>query len=313
MPQVEQPQEELDKDSRKRLDKLAKEWDKTPSGYSFDSADLRLLLEYHTPLQALIRHIVATAPYPLLSGQHSAADIEPAAPAAHAQNTQAQQEAVQAFEQTKNELIQTQAELAQAQFDLKQLQQTAQQTQADLKACNTQVEKLLKAEGRYKQEIKALKDKSKQLQAELLSAQSRSSAIPELAFLRSDLQLARAMGLDKLPTDDTQALIQTVAVLAQIDNLKRLWEVLKDRCETENRPASAAENTLLQAALNWHNHNWRSLPYRLITAAPASRYDYETQSRSRHVTKGETVATMHLPGIADGSGKALCKALVQTK
>jgi hypothetical protein len=121
------------------------------------------------------------------------------------------------------------------------------------------------------------------------------------------------MDLADLPADNTQALIQTVAVLAQFDNLKRLWEALKDRCEAGKRAVTDHEHTLLQAALAWHNHNWRSLPLRLIDVAAASRYDYETQLRSRHVTKGETVAAMYLPGIADGSGKTLCKALVQTK
>ena len=309
-------QKELDKDSHKRLGKLADEWDKTPGGFSlssnFSPADLRLLLEHYAPLQELIRRIVGTELPTTPSIQHSAAGIEQATPL-----TLPAQDDTQALQEARQALTSTQAELAQAkQAQAEQEQQSAQKltkATADLNACNAETIKLRKKEDSYKQEIKALKDECKQLQDELTIALSHTSATPELSFLRNDPQLAQSMGLDDLPADDTQALIQAVAVLAQLDNLKRLWEVLKDRCETEKRPASTDENALLQAALAWHNHNWRSLPYRLINPASASRYDYETQLRSRHVTKGETVAATHLPGIADGNGKALCKALVQTK
>ena len=311
-------EKKLEKNKAARLGKLIKEWE-TAEG-QFDGItpfekisvlDLILLLEYHTPLQTLIRRILGVELQATPSIQHSAVGIEQATPLAlPAPDTQALQKAQQA-------LVSIQAELAQAkQTQAEQEQQSAQKltkATADLNACNAETIKLRKKEDSYKQEIKALKDKCKQLQDELTIALSHTSATPELSFLRNDPQRAQSMGLDDLPADDTQALIQAVAVLAQLDNLKRLWEVLKDRCETEKRPASTDENALLQAALAWHNHNWRSLPYRLINPASASRYDYETQLRSRHVTKGETVATMHLPGIADGSGKALCKALVQTK
>ena len=294
---------ELDKDSKKRLNKLEEEWDKPGFSYNQLTAfDLHLLLENFQPLQDLIRTIVAAElqTSPTTQSEDAAVSVPMA-------------DDSDALKNARNELIQVRSEMA-------ALSKSAHQAQSDLNDCKTHAAKLLREKNSYKQEIKDLKTEYTQLQSQLqqiqtdlADAQSHISAVPELAFLRSDPQLAQAMGLDDLPADDTQALIQTVAVLAQIDNLKRLWEALKDRCEAEKRPASAAENSLLQAALNWHNYNWRSLPYHLINAAPASRYDYETQSRSRHVTKGETVAAMHLPGIVDGSGKTLCKALVQTQ
>ena len=179
--------------------------------------------------------------------------------------------------------------------------------------------KLVQAQSKVnelKEKIKKLEGERDQLNrelADLATAQPRTGTAPELVFLRSDPQLAKDMGLGGLPADDTQALIQIVAVLAQIDNLKRLWDVLKERCEADKRPATHNESALLQAALAWHNHNWDNLPYRLIDAAPNNNYDYKNHLRSRHVTSGETVIALHLPGIADSSGKVLCKALVQTQ
>lgn len=171
-----------------------------------------------------------------------------------------------------------------------------------------------------RQNIRALEDERHELQGqlrragnELTEARAQRNASPELALLRSDLKLAQDMGLTDLPANDTQALIQTVAVLAQLDSLKRLWGVLKERCEIDKRQVTADERALLQAALSWHNHNWRSQPYRLIDATPASSFNYVDHQRSRHITKGDSVIAVQLPGIADGMGKALCKALVTTR
>lgn len=319
--------DKLDKDKEERLEKLLKEWEKSgeklghfPSSEKLTVLDLRLLLENPSPLRELIRQIVAAEMGANSTAQSSEAGIELAASATYTEDIQALQDADQALEEHRDKPTQARTELAQARINLKQtqteleqLKQAAQQTQVDLKTCSAQVEKLLKNEDRYKQDIKAREEELQQLQAELAAAQTDSSAEPALVFLRSDPQLAQIMGLADLPADNTQALIQTVAVLAQIDNLKRLWEALKDRCEAGKRTVTDNECALLQAALDWHNHNWHRLPYRLIDVATASRFDYETQSRSRHVTKGETVAAMQLPGIADGNGKVLCKALVQTK
>lgn len=193
------------------------------------------------------------------------------------------------------------------------LQLECEKTLAELNSCTATVRAL-------EQKIRSLDDEHRQLQnqlqrasSELAEERARHSIAPELTLVRRDLQLAQDMGLADLPDDNTQALIQTVAVLAQLDSLKRLWGVLKDRCEAGKRQATTDERALLQAALAWHNYNWRSQPYRLIDAAAGSGFNYVDHQRSRHVTKGETVTALQLPGIADGNGKALCKALVTTR
>lgn len=293
--------EELDKDSKKRLKKLEKDWDHVDLlNEKLTAFDLRLLLENFQPLRELVRSIGAAE----LQTEHSV------------KSESATTKALPMTEMSSEDS----EELKKALLDLADLKRESNQTQNELTQCTSKVRELLKEKDTYKQQLKDLRAEYKQLliqlqqtQADLTEAQTRCSAEPALAFLRSDLALAQTMDLANLPTDDTQALIQIVAVLAQFDNLKRLWEALKDRCEADKRAVTDNEHALLKATLAWYNHNWRSLPLSLSEVDVGSRYDYETHLRSRHATKGEAVAVMYLPGIADGNGKPLCKPLVQTK
>lgn len=295
--------ETLDKDSRKRLEKLASHWTESP-GFGLSNLtlpDLRLLLEHFEPLRELLRHIAAPTQHTALTAEEqSGAAPQPA---------------------TLQTMGQLQAELQQAHSECSHLKSQGQAAQHDLAACNATVKKLLQEEKKLQQNNKILKQDYKQLEKQLQQAQEQLSTCqsiqnhvpPELALLRSDPDMAQRLGLPDLPSNNTQALIQTVAILAQRDNLERLWSALKDRCEADKRPASAPEHALLETALAWHNHNWRTRPYRLIEAAPSSAYHFDNHLRSGHTPTGETVAELHLPGIADGSGKPLCKALVRTR
>ncbi|MGV8804231.1 MAG: hypothetical protein ACWA6Y_04640 [Polaromonas sp.] len=294
----------LDAKSRARLEKLAEEWDKkSPAslfGGGISGFDLKLLLEHFAPLQDTIRALVAIP-----------AGVAPGALAHETSALRAQVSAVQATQSTvENALTKAQAELAKAHDQCRVLQR-------DLGECAAATQALLQDKKEHEQASRQLDKKLQLAQKELKASQAEltraGSAPMELALLRDDTALAQALGLSPLPTDDTQALIQTVAVLAQRDNLERLWSALKDRCETDRRPANASEGALLAAALAWHNYNWRTRPYRLIEAAPTAAYDFERHLRSRHANTGETVAAQHLPGIADGSGTPLCKALVSTR
>lgn len=340
--------EKLEKNKKDRLEKLCKEWEKSEQEVDFlspfkniDVLDLRLLLENPSPVQELIKAIAisvlrSTSPSERseeIIGLKNIENSEEYCKDSQDKNrlleetreqlekaniellkisTKLQQEQM-ALASIKGELVQAQAAQAAQNCDMEQLRKAAKKTEADLKACTAQGEKLLKKEDGYKQEIKALKDERKQLQVALTAAQACNQAAPAVTFLRNDYALAQAMGLDDLPLDDTQALIQTVAVLAQLDNVQRLWHALKERCELGKRPATVDESALLETALNWHNHTWRSQPYRLIEVNPGSRYDYENQARISHVTKGETVVTLFLYGISNSQGQPLCKAIVSTQ
>lgn len=333
--------EKLEKNKKDRLEKLCKEWEKSEQEVDFfssfkniDVLDLRLLLENSSPVRELIKAIAisvlrSTSPSErseeiiglknIENSEEYCKDsqdknrlLEETRGQLEKANIELSKEQI-ALASIKGELVQAQAAQAAQNRDMEQLRKAAKEIEADLKACAAQVEKLLKKEEGYKQDIKALKDERKQLQVALTAAQACNQAAPAVTFLRNDYALAQAMGLDDLPLDDTQALIQTVAVLAQLDNVQRLWHALKERCELGKRPATVDESALLETALNWHNHTWRSQPYRLIEVNPGSRYDYENQARISHVTKGETVVTLFLYGISNSQGQPLCKAIVSTQ
>ncbi len=311
---------ELDKDSRKRLEKLEAEWEKPPAPHSIgglSAADLRLLLEHFQPLQDLMRRIVTDVGerVPVAMPPRRAATALPASVAPCAEGLDVDSKA-----ESPGELANTHRDLAQAQFERQQalnqcgqLKDECEKALQDLSECNNAVKALQEENKNKKQTIKKLEKQLQQAQKELRDCEASHPSTAELTLLRADPELTRHMGLAILPADDTQALIQMVAVLAQRDNLERLWSTLKDRCEADKRPVSTDELTLLKAALAWHNHNWPTRPYSLIEAMPDSGYDFERHLRSRHNTRGETVAALRLPGIADGGGHILCKALVHTR
>lgn len=337
--------EKLERNKKDRLDKIFKEWERSENETNnfstfknIDVLDLRLLLENKSPAQDIIRSIVLSELQANFPDQHYAMVIKSEKTDRKDEDLKELQEKNRVLEEKlekinlelsktnkklkdeqialasiQEELLQTQAEQAEKNKDLEKFLQAAKETESALSACSTQVERLLTKEDAYKQDIKTLKDERKQLKTDLAAAQARNQAAPVVTFLRKDYALAQAMSLDDLSTDDTQALIQIVAILAQIDNIQRLWETLKERCEKEKRAATSDESALLQTALSWYNLNWRSHPHRLIEVSPGSRYDYETQTRISHVTKGEIVTTMCLQGIANSQGSPLCKAIVLTK
>lgn len=322
---------ELDKDSRKRLEKMAEDWHEVNLlPQRLTAFDLRLLLEHHAPLQELIRSIAATG----ITGITgiTAATASPQTPTAPAPpedteytEPQAQEQAdaaawaeqEQALQNAQQTLAQTRIELEHAHRQYDNLQQQCHDTAQQLTQCTARAQQLLQDKQTLAQQLQTLEQQSQQLRHQLHDSRQqlahRRTAPAALTLLRADRALAQKMELDELPDDDTQALIHTVAVLAQRDNLERLWNTLKDRCEADRRPASADERALLQAALGWYNHNWRTRPYRLNEAAPSSGFDFNQHQRSQHTPSGETVTALLLPGLHDGSGKALRKALVSTQ
>jgi len=301
--------DDLDRYSRKRLEQLNDDWNAPISSWRhgrLSAADLRLMLKHHEPLRDLIRDIVVmsggAASWPLERGastQPARADANEAGDcptgSGHRQLQSALAEAIAARDEAQARCHKLEEELAGYRSVTQQLQQS---------------------EARLKKDLQQAKNELNDYQAKLNDCEAKlkrsTAASPELALLRSDVDLARRLDLANLPEDDTQALIQVVALLAQGDNLERLWDALKERCEAQRRGASADERGLLAAALAWRNHNWRSRPFRLVEAEPGSPYDYEGHLRSRQTDSGERVIEARLPGIADGSGKLLRKPLVVT-
>lgn len=275
-----------DGDANERLAKLSADWNESRvSSSEFNAADLRMMLEGHAPLWDLIRSIVADTSKPT--------GFVPGGT-------------------TATEMSNSSGDIQALQKDLETAKQQLHNSAIEIESSLGKIQELEEKNKVLISERLALTSQLLQCKADLLRAQSLYSDTPALTLLRADQQLAKNMGLSDLSDDDVKALIQIVAVLSQRDNVKRLWETLRDRCESEKRPAADDEIALLHSALAWHNHNWSTLPYRLIETAPGNRYDYKIHLRSRHVTKGETIVAMYLPGIQDGAGDALSKTLVMT-
>lgn len=292
-------QEELEKAERKRLEKLSDEWKKPPDSRSrekLSAGDLRLLLEHFSPFRQLIREIVG-APGPACEELPTGR--------------------LRALSNTEYEVGQAPNEAELAPVLARELDQTkakCNELTSVLEECMDATRKLKLNNEELRQGRRRLEDELKQAKREIQAARQELARVSraEVDLLRADGELARFLDLADLPVDEIEALVQVVAVLAQRDNLQRLWGVLKERCEEQNRPAFDAELSLLQSALSWHNHNWRKRPFRLAVVPKGQTYDYERQLRSRHTATGDTVRELRLPGIADGSGKLLCKPLVGT-
>jgi len=289
-------EDELDKDSRKRLEKLNEQWDDAPGQYLFDKftvTDLRLLLEHHTPLQNLIRTI-ATSPAVGLS-----ATLAKEATLLH--------EGIIEGEASRRG---DEADYSSMQSELSEAQAHCGALQNDLEKCTAATQQLQQANGKLEKQLQQLQKELGTCRAEL----ARSSNAPrELALLRGAGELAQRLELADLPDDDTQALIRTVAVLSQMNNIERLWDTLKAACERESRPASAEETALLQTALDWHNHNWQKKPFALHRPGEGKHFDFSKEQRAASFSGGETLSAVWLPGIVASNGVVQKKALVATR
>jgi len=314
----------LSKEEQKRLDKWSAQLSNTPRSRlkNLTLPDLLLLLEHCPELRESIRQIAASAQHTaIMAEDKSSAEHEPATLQTVEQLKIKLQEAETELKKSRDELQKTQAKLDQTHSEFNQLTQKCEAVRHDLVKSSAAVEKLEQNKEKLQQDDKTLKHNYKSLEKKLQEAQEQLHECqamqklvpPELTLLRNDQDLGRRLDLSDLPSDDTQALIQTVAVLAQRENLERLWSALKERCEAENRSASAPERSLLETALVWHNHNWRTRPYRLMEVVPPSAYHFEKHLRSRQTPTGETVVALDLPGIADGNNNPLCKTLVRTR
>lgn len=207
------------------------------------------------------------------------------------------------------------AALASTQAELAQAHERCRAAERDLSQCTAKVQELVEQNRLQKQTVQHLEQQCQQLQ----TPQRRAGAIgPQrqrsgrTGFAAPRHRAGPGAGAGALaqrrhpgPNSDRGCAVAARRPGTAVECLER---PLRSR----KRPATAGEHALLQAALDWHNHNWRTRPYRLIEA-PASTYHFDHHLRSRHASTGETISAQHLPGIADGSGRPLCKALVHTQ
>ena len=281
--------EHHEKGARKRLEQLGNEWESGSHWHNtFHASDLRLLLEYFRPLQELIRQIAASS-----SDQSVPRATELAAQEIVCAQTEAEQDKAEAERQDLlDQLVSCQAEAGQLRQQL-----ADERRQAD------ELEK----------ELKRLKQLLAAGEQELAKLRQQATLPPMLELLRRMPSLASRMELGDLPADAAQALICVVAVLSQLNNVERLWDAIKDSCESERRPATDDEIALLQTSLDWHNHNWRKKPYTLHRPHMDAGFDFKTAQRAATSPSGETLVAVWLPGIVSSSDSVLKKALVATR
>lgn len=130
-----------------------------------------------------------------------------------------------------------------------------------------------------------------------------------LAGVRSDAELA-ALWLPDDAEPEARQLIRLVALLAQWDQVLRLWDQLAERCKSARRPATAVERRILAAALDIHNLVWRDRAARLQRVESGIAFDFKQHERG--VSTGETIRAEWLPGLLNAAGQLQKKPLVET-
>jgi len=148
-------------------------------------------------------------------------------------------------------------------------------------------------------DLEGVRKERERLQRDYTSLQQRSVLPPDLAdvlaHVRSDAELVKRLELNT-DLDDTAMLVQTVAVLSQESNLKRLWEFYKSRCEARRAELSPQDRAVFKAALSWLNANRPDRPHEMSYPATGINYDYEKNIRPPGMS-GETITAVWLPGV----------------
>lgn len=286
----------------KRLNDLATSWDKqSPLGPfdKFSPADLRLMLESFLPLQDMIRQIA--------NGSDTSQSVI-ATTSVFDANIASDPQLQKQLKEANDELASLRAQASEDAAKLKEAVDCIEQQSAQIDSLKNEKLQLVQQNHSAQQQTEGLQQEIDNLHKQFTQVQPSA----ELQTLRNDTALSRNLGLD-LPANDQQALIAMVAVLSQKDNLERLWDNLKERCESEKRSVNTEELSLLTSALGWYNHNWKLRPFQLLQPHEGGSFNFEQQQKARYQTNGETLGQILLPGLADGAGKPLRKTLVLTR
>lgn len=303
---------ELDEKASKRLAKLAEEWDKQDIGYgwltSVSVADLRLLFEHFAPLRQIIRDIALdqgpaaqeAAPQSLEAEESLEARL--AAARAEAQTLRAEaarlaravEDAIRERDEARRQLVERDAERARL---AKEAQAAQDETQ------------------RLHDKLRAAARENEALARELETVRCRpplGKAGEVLAFLCRQEDLLKRLGLEGL-SGDAESLVRMVAVLAQKDNVLRLLEALGEAAQTRRAPLAENERELLEAAVGWLNHNWKTKPYRIVWPEAGAPFNYDAHKRASYTPSGERLAKALAPGLQNSQGGWECKPIVVTE
>lgn len=123
--------------------------------------------------------------------------------------------------------------------------------------------------------------------------------------LAEQLALLETLSLDKVleaawlreGENEGQRLTRLLATAAQWERLLELWDVLAERCKSEERPATAAELHLLAGGVDVHNLIWRDRQAQLCHAEIGAQYDYRLHQRT--TLRGDVITAQWLPGLVN--------------
>lgn len=307
---------ELNKDERKRIEKLQEDSKKGKlGGGAFNSAseitafDLHLLLAEDAATQKLIRDICKK----LLkkAGEAEPDEAEADAPSPH----ESEEWDTEASDAHHAALAQARADKAHLQHSLAAEQAQRQTAQAQAVALQKEVKTLQAQEKQLLAERRELAQQLKAVSAPTPRDALREQLAPELALLKAvqaDAELSQAwLHTDSVGSEsEARQLVRLLAVLGDWDELQTLWIRLADHCKQGRRPATSAELLVLTAALALHNLRYRDRAATLVQPEAGSPFHHETMERG--TPKGSTVQAVWLPGLRNAAGQLQKLPLVQT-
>lgn len=229
-----------------------------------------------------------------------------AAPAASDDNaaawTQLQTEYAE-LEQQYNQLQQATSSLKAHYDELMQQHKQRQQENADLAQQITQAQ----------QEASSLKTQLQQA-SENATKQILHNLKPWTDFqtaLLQDRALAKLLLEQYSEEDALPQLIRLIAVAAQWEQVERVWDELKQRCDREKRPATAQELALLNYCVAAHNLAWHNRQAKTNDIAIGTAYD--SKKHTRATPRGDTISAQWLPELYNAGGIIKRQALVYTE
>jgi hypothetical protein len=140
----------------------------------------------------------------------------------------------------------------------------------------------------------------------------RTELAPELRLLNlvtQDTELARAW-LGEQTESQGRQLVRLIAVASQWSQIQLLWDRLAERCRTANRPATPAEQQILETSLTLHNLVWDGLQARFEHADIGAPFDHDCHERGTRT--GDIVRAEWLPSLFNAAGHRHRKTLVAT-
>lgn len=306
----------MNKDERKRLEKLQEDAKKGKFGATFGSEistfDLHLLLSEDATTRKLIRDICKKALKKTSDAEPEGTDAdEPDQVAADEADDETQADHHAALALVKDELSQLRQSLTAEQAQRKSEQMQAASVQKELESLQAQHQQLQADRRELERKLKAIPPPAPVAPPDALRAQFA----PELALLKAvqaDTELAQVwLHTDEVGTEnEARQLVRLLAVMGDWDELQALWTRLADRCKNDRRPATANEYTVLQTALTLHNLRYRNRSAQLAQIVVGSAFHHETMERG--TPKGSTVLAVWLPGLLNAAGQLQKQTLVQT-